>query len=152
MELNLPKANLRVSRRQSDGLPLVWDRLRGKFVALTPEEWVRQHFVEYLVNFKNYNPALMANEVGLVQNGRNRRCDTVVFNHLSRPLMIVEYKSPDVKITQAVFDQIVRYNMVLQAPYLAVSNGLSHHCCKIDITSRSVTYLSDIPDFRSISF
>lgn len=150
MELNLPKANLRFTRRTSDGLPMVWDRLRSKFVALTPEEWVRQHFVDYLISFKGYDPGAMANEVGLTQNGRKRRCDTAVFDRFSRPLMIVEYKAPEVRLSQAVFDQIVRYNSVLQAPYLAVSNGLTHYCCRIDHAGRSVEYLSDIPAFRDI--
>ena len=150
MELNLPKANLRFTRRLPDGQPMVWDRLRSKFVVLTPEEWVRQHFVNYLISSKGYDPGAMANEVGLTYNGRKRRCDTVVFDRFSRPLMIVEYKAPEVRLNQAVFDQIVRYNMVLRAPYLAVSNGMTHYCCRIDTTSRSVANLTDIPPFRDI--
>lgn len=150
MQLNLPSANLRLIRRSSDGLPMVWDRLRSKFVALTPEEWVRQHFVEYLINHKGYEPQLMANEVGLKHNGRLRRCDTVVYDRGLRPLVIVEYKSPDVRITQAVFDQIVRYNSVLQAPYLMVSNGVENYCCRVDVAARSVEGLTDIPRMADI--
>lgn len=149
MQLNLPPADLKIIRRTPDGPLMVWDRLRRKHVTLTPEEWIRQHFVEFLIGSRGFDPHLMANEVGIHHNGRLRRCDTVVFDRLSRPLMIVEYKAPEVKITQNVFDQIVRYNMVLRAPYLAVSNGISHYCCRVGADG-SVEYLGDIPSMSEI--
>ncbi len=92
----------------------------------------------------------MANEAGLVQNGIRRRCDTVVFDRNGLPLVIVEYKAPAVQITQRVFDQIVRYNSVLKAPFLIVSNGLRHYCCRVDVQSGSYSFLRDIPCWDSL--
>lgn len=128
----------------------IYDRLRRRYVALTPEEWVRQHFVEFLISEKRYPASLMANEVGLSLNGTLRRCDTVVFDRGGHPAVIVEYKAPTVVITQKVFDQIVRYNMVLKAGVLIVSNGLSHYCCRVDYKNRRVEFLADIPDFETL--
>lgn len=128
----------------------IYDRLRHRYVALTPEEWVRQHFVEFLITGKHYPASLMANEVGLSLNGTSRRCDTVVFDRCGLPAVIVEYKAPTVSITQKVFDQIVRYNMVLRACVLIVSNGLSHYCCRVDYKNRQVVFLADVPDYESL--
>ena len=101
-------------RQCPDGVERVLDPLRGKWVALTPEEWVRQHFVAHLTENLGYPAALMGNEVPLTLNGTSRRCDTVLFSSEGlRPVMIVEYKAPHVEITQRVFDQIVRYNLSL---------------------------------------
>ena len=132
----------------SSGAYTVFDPLRHKAVALTPEEWVRQHFVAYMVRDLGYPPSLMANEVGLRINGLSRRCDTVVWRAGSaEPLMIVEYKAPGVKISQRTFDQIVRYNMVLHARYLTISNGMTHYCCRIDYDTHTYTFLREIPDY-----
>lgn len=147
-ELNLPAVKLRVVR---DGDTLkVFDPLRDKFVALTPEEYVRQHFVAWLRTDLHFPASLMANEIGIEVNGTKKRCDTVVFGRDGRPLIIVEYKAPDVNVTQAVFDQVVRYNMALRAKYLVVSNGLRHYCCVIDYTSDSYHFIPEIPDYRKI--
>lgn len=128
----------------------VFDRLRKRYVALTPEEWVRQHFVEYLIEEKQFPAALMANEVSLTQNGIKRRCDTLVADREGQPLVIVEYKAPEIEITQQVFDQIVRYNMVLRARYLMVSNGMSHYCCQIDYEDNTYSFLNDIPEYAEL--
>lgn len=129
---------------------MIFDRLRKRYVALTPEEWVRQNFVEYLINERQFPAALMANEVSLTQNGIKRRCDTLIANRQGQPLAIVEYKSPDVEITQQVFDQIVRYNMVLRANYLMVSNGINHYCCHIDYANNSYAFLADILSYNDL--
>jgi len=150
MKLNLPEIKAEVCIG-ADGVRRIYDRLRRKFVALTPEEWVRQHFVAYLIDSLGYNPQLMANETGIVQNGIRRRCDTVVFGRHGEPVVIVEYKSPAVNVSQRVFDQIVRYNMVLKAPVLMVSNGLRHYCCLVDIYSRSYRFLDAIPAWDRLS-
>ena len=121
--------------------------MRRKFVALTPEEWVRQHFVNYLISDKGYPKELLANEVPLKLNGTSKRCDTVAYNRFLTPLMIVEYKAPHIEITSSVFDQIVRYNMVLHVRYLAVSNGISHFCCKIDYENLTYSFLEGIPEY-----
>jgi hypothetical protein len=148
MPLNLPEYPLKVKK---NGLRLsVFDRLRKRYVALTPEEWVRQHFVEYLIEEKQFPAALMANEVSLTQNGIKRRCDTLVADREGQPLVIVEYKAPEIEITQQVFDQIVRYNMVLRARYLMVSNGMSHYCCQIDYENNTYSFLNDIPEYAEL--
>lgn len=146
--LNLPPAELKIVRR--NGVFRVFDRLRKKYFCLTEEEFVRQNFVAWLIDHLNYPPSLMANEIGINLNGTLKRCDTVIFSNTGKPLMIVEYKSPKVKITQDVFDQIVRYNMVLTAPYLIVSNGITHYCCKINSDKSDFSFLSGIPDYQSI--
>lgn len=128
-----------------DDKPFILDVIRRQYVALTPEEWVRQHFVHFLINHKGYPQSLMANEVQLKLNGMSRRCDTVVYDRALKPRVIVEYKAPSVNITQKVFDQICRYNMVLQVDYLIVTNGLTHYCCKVDNEVRSYTFLRDVP-------
>lgn len=148
-QLNLPTTNIRFAMN-SNGLETVYDSLRKKFVVLTPEEWVRQNFTRFLINHLGYPESLMANEIGIKLNNTARRCDTVVFDHTAKPLMIVEYKAPTVAITQKVFDQIVRYNMVLRARYLVVSNGMNHFCCLINYENHSYEFLRDIPRYEDI--
>lgn len=144
--LKLPRVSLRLKDDPVKGR-LIHDPLRQRFVVLTPEEWVRQHFTSYLINHLGYPRSLMANEIGIKLNGMTRRCDTVVFDTSGKPLMIVEYKAPTVAITREVFNQIVRYNMVLNVRYLVVSNGLSHYCCEVDYEGRRVAFLKEIPPY-----
>ena len=146
--LNLPSFEMRTM--QQDGTTKVFDVLRQRYVALTPEEWVRQHFVHYLIADKGYSQTLMGNEVQLSLNGMSRRCDTVVYDRRLRPRMIVEYKRPDVNISQRVFDQICRYNMVMRVDWLIVSNGLEHYCCKIDYEHQTYEFVADIPAFQMV--
>ena len=138
MELNLPSFDIRL-QRDDEGVK-IFDRLRKKFIILTPEEWVRQHFVNYLINHKGFPESLMANEIGITLNGTRRRCDTVVFDKHGSPMVIVEYKASSIVISQSTFDQIVRYNMVLHARYLIVSNGMNHYCCRIDYDNMSYDF------------
>ena len=145
LELNLPPFQIRSKTVESK--TCLWDRLRKKYVVLTPEEWVRQHFINYLIEYKSYPEALIANEIQISLNSTKKRCDSVVYNSRLMPLVIVEYKAPDVKITQEVFNQIIRYNMVLKVCYLIVSNGIDHYCCKIDYEKQTSQYLNDIPDY-----
>lgn len=145
--LSLPQANLRIGV-DPEGNVKVFDRLRKKFVALTPEEWVRQHFVEWLINGKDYPESLMANEVEVNLNDRRKRCDTVVFGRTCEPLVIIEYKAPDVEITQNTFDQIARYNMCLKAKYLIVSNGRKHYCCVMNYQKGDYQFIPVIPDYH----
>ena len=148
MPLNLPEYPLKVKKNGSR--LSVFDRLRKRYVALTPEEWVRQHFVEFLIEVKQFPAALMANEVSLTQNGIKRRCDTLVADREGKSLVIVEYKAPEIEITQQVFDQIVRYNMVFRARYLMVSNGMAHYCCQIDYENNTYSFLSEIPCYDEL--
>ena len=148
LDLNLPPFDINV--KKTDGRLSVFDRLRRKFVTLTPEEWVRQNFINYLITEKGYPQALIANEIQINLNNQKRRCDSIVYDKTISPLVIVEYKSPDVEITQAVFDQIVRYNIVLKVKYLIVSNGLSHYCCRMDYSTQTFDYLADIPTYTEL--
>lgn len=133
-------------RLRMDGKILkVFDPLRKKYVALTPEEYVRQHFTAWMTDKLGYPASLMGNEVSLTLNNTRRRCDTVVFRSDGSPSMIVEYKAPTVAITQDVFDQIARYNMVLHSRYLIVSNGIRHFCCEMDYDNETYTFLPNIP-------
>lgn len=147
--LNLPSVELRI--REEEGMTKVFDPLRRKYVALTPEEYVRQHFTAWLQEGLHYPASIMANEIAIEVNGTRRRCDTVVFRPDSTPLMIVEYKAPSVTVTQETFDQIARYNMTLKAKYLVVSNGRNHYCCVIDYDTRSYHFIPTIPDYREIN-
>lgn len=147
-QLNLPTYNANI--KKIGGATKIFDVLRRKFVTLTPEEWVRQHFVHYLLEHKGYSPTLMANEVSLTLNGMQRRCDSVVYDQHLKPRMIVEYKAPSVEITQKVFNQICRYNMVLQVDYLVVSNGLKHYCCRLDKEKGQYAFVEDIPPYDDV--
>ena len=148
LPLNLPSYPAKIIKR--DGKNVIFDPLRQKYVALTPEEWVRQHFVHFLTDFKGFPKGLLANEIQLDLNGTKKRCDTVLFNKDLSAKMIVEYKAPNIEITQAVFDQITRYNMVLKVEYLIVSNGIRHYCCKIDYNTMKYTFLPDIPAYTEL--
>lgn len=147
--LNLPPVELRL--RREGKMTRVFDPLRRKWVRLTPEEWVRQHFVAWLQGEFHYPASLMANEIGIDVNGTRKRCDTVIFRSDATPAVIVEYKAPDVRITQAVFDQIVRYNMHLHADYLIVSNGMEHYCCRMDYTHDTYHFIPRIPDYHALA-
>ena len=127
----------------------VFDPLRGKYVALTPEEYVRQHFTAWMTESLGYPASLMDNEVSLRLNDTSRRCDTVVFRPDGTPSVIVEYKAPTVAITQEVFDQIARYNIVLRSHYLIVSNGLRHFCCEMDYEKETYRFIPRIPTWTS---
>lgn len=146
--LNLPPVDLKI--RREGNLVKVYDPLRDKYVNLTPEEFVRQHFTAYLINNLHFPPSIMANEVGIRLNDTLKRCDTVVYGSDGAPLVIVEYKAPGVPITQNVFDQIVRYNMELKARYLIVSNGMRHYCCVNDYAAGTYHFIPRIPDYASL--
>ena len=143
--LNLPSYDAKI--RKNGSIIEIYDTLRRKHVALTPEEWVRQHFVNWLISNKNYPASLMANEASIKLNSLTRRCDTVVYNQLLEPLMIIEYKESNIPVTQGVFDQVVRYNTVLKVKYIVVSNGINHYCCKMDYDKQSYDFLTDIPNY-----
>lgn len=148
LPLNLPNFDIKV-KKTTDQL-LVWDVTRRKYVTLTPEEWVRQHFVHFLIANKGYRQELIANEVSIKLNGTAKRCDTVIYNQQLDPLVIIEYKAPTISITPKVFDQIVHYNMVLHVQYLIVSNGIRHFCCQINYETLSYRFLEEIPDAQGI--
>jgi predicted type IV restriction endonuclease len=147
-QLNLPVFETNIIEK--DGKKYIFDILRHKFVKITPEEWVRQHFIHYLIEHKHYPLSLLANEVEIELNKTKKRCDSVLYKRDLSAQMIIEYKAPDINIAQKVFDQIARYNMVLRVDYLIVSNGMKHYCCKIDYENRSYSFLSEIPDYEQL--
>ena len=148
LQLNLPTFAMNI--KQEGGDDFIFDILRKKYVKLTPEEWVRQHFIHFLIEHKHYPASLLANEVGLCLNGTKKRCDSVLYQRNLSPQMIIEYKAPQINIAQKVFDQIARYNRVFRVDYLIVSNGMQHYCCKMDYKQQNVCFLPDIPDYASL--
>jgi len=147
-KLNLPQYDFRI--RKKEHKLEIFDTFRKKFVALTPEEWVRQNFLMYLVKEKDYPASLISVEAGLKLYNRIKRTDIVVYNNNAKPVLIVECKAPDVPISQKTFDQIARYNMVLKVNYLIVTNGLNHYCCHLDYENNTIKYLKDIPDYKNL--
>jgi len=149
MKLNLPAYDVKVRENGTKGKE-VFDAFRKKYVRLTPEEWVRQHFLHFLCDTKHYPESLIAVEKSLTIHGRPRRFDAVVYNPDGLPVLLLEFKAPEVKLTQAVFDQVAAYNLALHADYLIISNGLSHYCCKMDYLKHRYHFLKDIPDFTDL--
>ncbi len=147
-QLNLPTYDLRL--RRTGNRDMIFDVLRRKYVALTPEEWVRQHFVHFLIEHKGYPTALLANEIELRIGGKHLRADTLLYNKELRPHMLIEYKSPTIALTQKVFDQISAYNLLLHADYLIVSNGMQHICCRMDYEQNTYHFLEKIPDYSEL--
>ena len=150
LALNLPKTELKVISK--DGKQQVFDVLRRRFVVLTPEEWVRQQFVHFLIRHKGYPAECIGNEVSITLGATKKRCDTVIYGSNAEPLMVIEYKSPNVEITQKVFEQICRYNIKMKVEWLVVSNGLQHYCTRIDYENGTYQFVEDIPTFTSIAF
>lgn len=147
--LNLPPYEIRLS--DHNGRRLIYDMLRHKFVALTPEEWVRQHFTHYLMGHKGYPQSLLANEVELRLGEKSLRCDTVLYTPSMHPRMIIEYKSPTIRLQQKTFDQIAVYNLLLRVDYLVISNGLEHFCCRMDYERSAYEFLKDIPAYSELA-
>jgi hypothetical protein len=144
-KLNLPTYNFKL--KSSENKTLIFDKLRKKYMVLTPEEWVRQHYVYFLIEEKKYPISIIALEKQLTINNRKKRTDILVFNKEGNHEIIVECKAPSIKITQDTFDQIARYNLKLKANYLIVTNGLEHFYCKMDFENETYIFLKDIPDY-----
>ena len=147
-QLNLPPYEIKI--RETDGRRTILDILRRKYIALTPEEWVRQHFVHFLIEQKGYPATLLANEVQLNVGNKLLRADSVLYGSDLHPRMIIEYKAPTVSITQKVFDQISVYNMLLKVDYLVVSNGINHYVCKMNYENQKYFFLREIPEYKDL--
>jgi hypothetical protein len=146
--LNLPTYEIKIAQRGNK--QLIFDFLRRKYVALTPEEWVRQHFVHYLIEHKDYPAGLIGNEVELNVGEKKLRCDTILYSKVAQPQMIIEYKAPQIKLQQKTFDQISAYNLLLKVDYLIVSNGMQHICCRMDYENQKYCFLEDIPNYQEL--
>lgn len=144
LPLNLPPYPFKISDDGNGQLSL-FDEIRKKSIILTPEEWVRQHFVQYLIRQKNYPRSLIRLEGGLRLNGLQKRTDIVLFNNAGERILIVECKAPSVTIDQRAFDQVARYNMTHKVSLLAVSNGLQHYYCTIDHEKKTYRFIEELP-------
>ncbi|MFN3917080.1 MAG: type I restriction enzyme HsdR N-terminal domain-containing protein [Flavobacteriales bacterium] len=125
----------------------IFDPVRRKYILLTPEEWVRQHVIAYLKDFLGYPAGLLSVEKAIELNGMSKRYDVVAFNNSAKPILVVECKAPDVKISQAAFNQIARYNLVLKVDYLFVTNGLDHFVCHVDANKGTVSFIQQLPKY-----
>lgn len=147
-DLNLPIYSFNI--KSEDNRKLIFDPIRKKYIVLTPEEWVRQNFIQYLINEKNVPEGLIIQEHKVKLNTLNQRSDIVIYSRSGTPILIVECKAPSVKLTQATFEQIARYNIILQVKYLIVTNGLNHYCCMINTEEKSYSFLKDIPKYEDL--
>jgi len=147
-QLNLPEAKLKILKENNK--LKIFDIIRKKYVAFTPEEQVRQEFIHYLINEKQYPKGLFSVEKQLKVFDTEKRADIVLYDTSGKPLVIVECKAPEVSITQKAFDQIARYNMTFKADYLIVTNGLKHYCCKPDYQNNTYEFLKEIPTYDKI--
>ncbi len=145
-KLNFPSYHFRF--KSSENKVSIFDRIRKKFIILTPEEWVRQNTVQFLIEEKKYPQSLINVEKLVKLNDMNKRYDIIIFNPDGSIFLIVECKSHTVKITQDVFDQIARYNLALNAEYLMITNGINHYYCQMSYETQQYTFLRDIPDYK----
>lgn len=141
--LNLPKANLKLTRREDE--VYVWCIIRKKDLICTPEEWVRQHVIHYLINNKKIAPGLIASEYSISYNGISKRADIVVFNKEMKPSLLVECKAPNVTISKKTLFQIAQYNHALDVDYLMLTNGLTHIKCMVNKDTKSIDFIDELP-------
>lgn len=141
--LNLPPYPFKLT--QKDDQLFIFDEIRKKSLVLTPEEWVRQHFIQYLIQHKKYPKSLIKLEGGLKLNQLQKRTDILIYSKIGLPQILVECKASSVKINQKVFDQIARYNMIHQVKYLVISNGLHHYYCEMDYKNSSYNFIKELP-------
>ena len=148
--LNMPNYSNRIRLRKQDEQVQIFDPIRGKWLVLTPEEWVRQNTIIYISDTLGVPMTRIANEVAINYNGLTKRCDSIIYDDYGKPLIIIEYKRTDVQITQHVFDQIATYNLQLRVPYLIVSNGLQHILCKVDFENRKYIFAEQWPKYNEL--
>ena len=144
-QLNLPEYQFSIKKQNNRFF--VFCAQRKKYVSLTPEEFVRQHFIRFLIEEMNYPASLIAIEHQIDFNGMKKRCDAVLFDKDAKPQLIIELKAPNIAITQQVFDQVAVYNANLNVDYFMISNGLEHYCCRVDTKNARYEFLPDIPQF-----
>ena len=143
-KLNFPSYLFKVKNRENKRY--IWDVIRKKYIQITPEEWVRQHVIHFLIEEKNYKAQWMSVEKQFAVNGQHKRADIVIYDKKLNPYIVVECKAPSVKITQETFDQIARYNLSLNAKYLMLTNGLQHYYCEMDFEKQTYVFLEGLLD------
>ena len=147
-QLNLPLYYFRIKNQNNK--VVIFDNQRKKYIRLTPEEWVRQNFIQFLIKELRYPAAYIVVEKQLIINGLKKRCDAIVYNNMAQPIAIVEFKAPNITINQEVFDQAAVYNSKLNIDFFIISNGLNHYCCKIDRINSKYLFFEEIPDFETL--
>ena len=147
-KLSLPVFDINI--KESEGKNVIFDIIRKKYIVLTPEEWVRQHFVHYLIDHLGYSKGLIGVEKGMKYNSLQKRTDIIVYDRNGAPLLLVECKEPNHDLNQKVMEQAMMYNKTLSAPYIVVSNGIEHSCMRLDPATRKVEFLNNIPRFEEI--
>ena len=147
-KLNLPDFNIKL--RKAEGKVWIFDMIRKKFIVLTPEEWVRQHFIHYLINHLNYPKSLFRIEGSLTYNKLQKRSDILIYDREGKPWMLVECKAPTIKLTQKAFNQVAVYNMTLGAQYIAVTNGRVQYCFEPSVHGEA-NHLASFPEFPDIT-
>ena len=150
MILNLPSYEHKI-RLNDTGKREIFDVFRKKYVLLTKEEWVRQHFLHYLIEEKHYPPMLIAVEKSIRVNRQEKRFDAVTYDQTGKPLVLMEFKSPDIRLDQKVMEQAGRYNTALKVRYLIISNGLHHYCCEIDYENNRFLFHDQIPEYEGLN-
>jgi len=145
-QLQFPTYSFRF--KNSENKVAIFDEIRKKFIIVTPEEWVRQHVVQFLLQDKKYPKSHVNVEKLLKINDIYKRYDVVVYKPDGNITILVECKAPEIKITQSTFDQIARYNMTLKADYLMVTNGLNHYFCKMDYLNKKYDFLTELPEYQ----
>ncbi len=149
--LNFPDYEFKLQRSSDERQSLkIFDIIRKKYVSLTPEEWVRQHLLHFLVNERKFPQSLVSVEKKLLINNLEKRTDVVIYSSSLKPILLAECKSPKVPLTQAVFDQAARYNMTLNVGYFLITNGLESFICRIDHLTQSYAFLNEIPTFDEL--
>ncbi len=148
-KLNFPSFNFKL--KEESGRQVIWDVVRRKYVVLQPEEWVRQHMIHYLNSLLAYPVGLLSVEKQLEYHGKKWRSDLVAYSKSGEPRMLVECKAPEVSLSEQTFAQAARYNLVYNVPFLLITNGVKHFCCKVDLSKKSYSFLKGIPSYKEIS-
>ncbi len=144
-KLNLPE--IKATLKKEEGKVLIFDVIRKKYIVLTPEEWVRQHFIHYLIHEMKYPRSLFRIESSLTYNKLQKRSDILIFDRKGKPWMLIECKSADIRLSQKAFNQVAVYNMTVNAKYLAVTNGMAHFCCEAAKEGVTPVFLDVFPEF-----
>ena len=145
---NLNFKNYHLKTKIKENKQYVFDEVRKKYIILTPEEWVRQNCIQFLIHEKKYPKSLISVEKKLSINTLTKRYDIIIFNSSGEIYLLVECKSPKVKISQKTFDQLSRYNLAFKSRYVMVTNGLTHYFCEVDYVNKKYSFLKEVPSYK----
>ncbi len=148
-DLNLPSYSFRIIAENKK--TKIFDALRGGYFVLSPEEWVRQNFLQFLIQEKGFPAGRIAVECSLKVHQKKLRADAVVYDTNGKAIVLIECKAPEIEISQAAFNQIAKYNLNFKLPYLLITNGLKHFCAKVDVSSKEIHFLKELPSYEELS-